>query len=158
LALVGALAGCGSSDSDDADPVDRPNPADCPALTSDDLVGGVLSDCFVAEGDVMVSGDLVIEPGATLYFGPGYGMSIEEGGSLVAEGTADAPILLTGLEQRPGFWKGLQFNGSYSSANHVDHVIVEYGGSDLWHSGQDGSRGGLIARSGAFLEVSNSLF
>jgi len=52
-------------------------------------------------------------------------------GSLVASGTAAAPITFTANTATPtaGFWGILHFECSATSASLLDHVIVEYGGA-----------------------------
>ncbi len=83
---------------------------------------------YLITGDIGVSGALTIAPGARLVFQAGETMSVNASGTLVAVGTADEPIVLTGEEQTRGYWGGLLFYQSNSTVNQLDHVTIEYGG------------------------------
>src|SRR5690606_37549947 len=67
---------------------------------------------------------LVLEPGVQLRFDLG-SLTLYQGSSLQAEGTAEKPIVLTGSYATPGAWGGVEL----STGSHVlRHVTVEYGG------------------------------
>jgi hypothetical protein len=97
---------------------------------------------------------LSIAPGVTLLFPANAGLDIETTGTLSAVGTAVQPVTFTGMQQTPGYWRGLQFTFS-NNANELDHTIVEYGG---------GAGGNTTANVGVFgtnslagrLSISNS--
>jgi hypothetical protein len=81
------------------------------------------------------SARLVIEPGAVVGFAAREGFSIEahDGealGAVVAQGTADAPILFTsGVKpQKAGDWSGLLWMGVPTADTVLDHVVIEYAG------------------------------
>ena len=88
---------------------------------------------YLLSGSVSVSAALTLDPGATVVFESGNGMTVWEDGSLVAVGTAVGPIVLTGAEQTPGYWAGLRFYHSNSTQNRLDHVTIEYGGG-YWNA------------------------
>jgi hypothetical protein len=81
-----------------------------------------------------------IEPGAILEFGPGARLVIGNsttGGTLMANGTADAPIQFTGTSATPGAWNGIEFqptaNGARYNAqgdviggSYFRHCIIQY--------------------------------
>ncbi len=75
---------------------------------------------------------LTIEPGTRVGFGDEEWLRVlGDEAALVAVGTADAPIVLTAFESTtPGHWQGIYFQNAMNPANRLDHVIVEYGGSD----------------------------
>ncbi|HRT56487.1 MAG TPA: lamin tail domain-containing protein [Candidatus Paceibacterota bacterium] len=58
---------------------------------------------------------LAIEPGTTVYLGPGVSVAVADGGRLVAEGTANAPIRFAVLPGSGARWGGITINGSASS-------------------------------------------
>jgi hypothetical protein len=85
--------------------------------------------------DLVVAADetLVIQPGVTVTAAAGVGIVVD--GALIAEGTADAPILFTGDAAAP--WRGITFEldavnatfegvGEYASGSIVDQAIVEH--------------------------------
>lgn len=84
------------------------------------LVGGAPSQILAT---------LTIEPGVELQFSSNGGFWISKSGALTAIGTADAPIVFTGMEKTPGFWQGIEFVSSDSKANIINHAVVEFGGS-----------------------------
>ncbi len=61
----------------------------------------------------------------TLQFGPSTEITV--GGSLVAIGTAAAPIRFLGAQPVRGYWRGLVF-ASNSPLNELAHVEVAHGG------------------------------
>ncbi|MFB1483170.1 hypothetical protein [Corallococcus sp. RDP092CA] len=97
------------------------------------------------------SGALTVEPGVRLQFEAESGLRITETGSLVARGTAQAPIVFTGRTQTPGYWKGLSIR-SLSPDNVLDHTQVSHGGSDSFccdYFTRDGSIRANISVGGA---------
>ena len=83
---------------------------------------------YLISGSLSVSAALTVSPGAQLVFEAGQEMSVYSDGSLAAVGTADRPIVLTGEEETRGYWGGLRFYQSNSTANQLDYVTIEYGG------------------------------
>ena len=89
------------------------------------------------------SGKLVIKPGVTLEFESDGQLSIDEGASgsppsLIAVGTAEKPILFTGVNKVKGAWKGIYFD-SPSPINEIAFATIEYasnlkqkGAIDVW--------------------------
>jgi len=57
---------------------------------------------------------LVIEPGVTVALGPGINITVADGGRLLAEATAEAPIRFT-RSGASGYWGHLTINGSVGS-------------------------------------------
>jgi len=56
---------------------------------------------------------------------------------LIANGTAEAPIVLTSAEESPapGDWAGIHFRGGPATGNVMSHVRIEYAGGDSGTSG-----------------------
>jgi hypothetical protein len=71
---------------------------------------------------------LEIAAGTTLLFSQDAGLVIAPEGSLVAVGTAEAPILFDSASGSPGSWKGVAIS-SLDSANRLEHVSLANGGS-----------------------------
>ncbi len=80
------------------------------------------SDDVTVDADVTVEAiaTLVIEPGVTVTFAPGAGLVIE--GELLAQGSADAPIVFTG-----DAWRGLSFEPGSQDASFVEVDDYERG-------------------------------
>ena len=154
LFLLGAglLLACGGED--DA-PDALPSPGADGLL---EITENITEDFTMTAGNVYVVGDidveagvtLTIEPGATVagkYVEDGLGSSdpakertrftIDSGAVLVAEGTAENPIVMTSEravvnnlgEPEPGDWKGLRVDGFDGSSGTMRYVRVEYGGA-----------------------------
>lgn len=86
-------------------------------------------------GNVRVtSGTLTVEPGTTIEFEQGTHLRFDNGTVVVADGTAAAPILFTGTQQSPGWWQGIWLEDTQNPNNVMDHVTIEYGGSETMHS------------------------
>ncbi len=78
------------------------------------------------DGNLQVSGGkLELPAGFTLAFKDGAAMTVGyyDTGSLVAQGTADKPVTLTGQRDEAGAWKGLNFHGK-ASANDVKNLVL----------------------------------
>jgi len=65
---------------------------------------------------------LTIEPGVTLQFQAGRSLRVE-GGRLLAEGTAEQPIVFT--RQGSGYWGGILLESTQAD-NRISHAVIEY--------------------------------
>jgi len=93
-------------------------------LTEDTVLTAGGSPYGISE-NILVSRDatLTIEPGATLRFGEERTLRVEQGGRLLAEGTAVQPIVFT--KQGDGYWGGILLQGTQED-NRITHAVVEY--------------------------------
>jgi hypothetical protein len=91
---------------------------------------------------IIIEGAVSIEPGARFEFSDLGGIWV--GGSLTAEGTADAPIVFEGVEPMAGAWRGIYFRRTTSDANRLAHVEVHHAGSYQWAGGRESSRGNVV--------------
>jgi len=100
---------------------------------------------YVAMNDLLVQGELIIEPGVVIAFNRDKRMEVSQAGILIAEGTDENMVRFTGIQMEPGYWQGIMFR-SPNSANVLNNVIIEYAGSKplfstykagLFISGQD---------------------
>ncbi len=78
--------------------------------------------------------ELTIEAGTQVEFVEAAGLYISSSGKLTINGTAQETVLLTGVEKKPGFWKGIGFDSS-PTRHVISHAIIEYGGNASHHSG-----------------------
>ncbi len=81
---------------------------------------------------------LSIEPGATLFFAAGAGITVQQGGRLVAEGAPYQHIRLTAVPGSGFRWSGVNFNHTLEE-NRLGYVDIEYGdglgtSTDVQHS------------------------
>lgn len=78
---------------------------------------------------------LTLEPGTSLYLAAGVNLTIANGGRLLAEGTAQAPIVLS---RPPGVatkWGGIVINGAAGSPEtRLVHAYIEGNGTTCIHS------------------------
>ncbi len=72
---------------------------------------------------------LTIEPGVTVEFAENAGITVSSDNSvLVASGSVDKPIVLTGQQEITGYWSGIRIN-SNSVENEISHTQIRYAGS-----------------------------
>ena len=148
---AGLLMACGSED--DSPKVPTPGTGDRIEITEN-----ITEDFTMAAGNIYIVGDVDVEAGATLTIEPGAivagkyvedglassdpakernRVTIDSGAVLIAEGTAENPIVMTseravvtGLgEPAPGDWKGIRVDGFAGSSGTMRYVRVEYGGA-----------------------------
>jgi hypothetical protein len=85
--------------------------------------------CYLADHNVSVSALLTLEAGVQIIFAQDVGMIVNSAGAISAQGTVDAPVVLTGERQIPGYWDGLVISFTNSFDNALSHVVIEYAGS-----------------------------
>jgi hypothetical protein len=110
---------------------------------------------YLIEGQVEVrrAATLTIEAGVEARFAPNTSVQIQ--GMLRGEGSAAAPVVITGASQAPGSWQGLVFHGTpeVPALGVFTHTTVEYGGKGTVggniyvHSGQVAISDSIIRRS-----------
>jgi len=71
---------------------------------------------------------LTLTEGAVLKFGDKALLEVPENATLTANGTPEKPVVLTGEVPIPGFWGGIEFQGSRSSGNLLRGMVVQYAG------------------------------
>ncbi len=89
-------------------------------------------------GNILVSENCMLRllPGAEVYFGDNAMLIVDSAARLVAQGTAEHPILFTSLRHDgwysflPGQWQTIWFY-NYSVGNVIDHAIIENGTGGL---------------------------
>lgn len=146
-----------SSDDDvvDPEPVAEPLVLDCSTITEatvlEDRGAGI---DYIWPCAVKVRAPLTIEAGVTIAFEQGGGLIIDDydtrTGALIANGTADKPIVFTGTSQTPGAWNRIYMD-SGDLNNILNHTIIEYAG------GTDGSLPALTNVNGSKVEVKNTV-
>jgi hypothetical protein len=127
-----------------------------PAATGE-ITGDFTADKVYAYGNYTLKGMVKIPSGVTVTFAPGStitadkttgenGLIILLGGKLIANGTADAPIVFTEKSKIGGSWAGIIMYGDApivnsasapapQSATSEDGLALKYGGSNATHNG-----------------------
>lgn len=104
-------------------------------ITTDQTLTDVESDPavpdYVVSGVLDVSATLTIQPGVVIAFQEDAGMRVNDGGAIIALGTAASGIVLTGEVKTAGYWRGLLFRAD-DRTSELSHVTVEYGGRAPW--------------------------
>ncbi len=86
---------------------------------------------YVVTGDLIVGAGavLTIDPGVTVFFNAGSGLTVSNGGRLLAEGTAAAPIRLApNPTTNTATWNGLALTNTQAD-NRLTHVDIQAAGS-----------------------------
>ena len=102
-------------------------------LTGSDVEGvvNVPAGCYEVPSSLTLGdGDLLtLSPGVILKFADGTRLTVNSGASLTANGTVANPIILSGLQQTPGFWEGVRFSFSNNLNNMFENVVLEFAGA-----------------------------
>lgn len=125
----------------DAESHFSPNPRDRVVLSGEvidnqRLKWPGLSVPYEVLDDLELSGNTIveIEPGATFKFAENTGLSVFRA-RLSARGKKDRPITFTGINQTPGYWKGIRYLDANSVDNALEHVAIRYGGAHPTYKG-----------------------
>ncbi len=110
------------------------NAVSCAATISNSLIVSDLTltePCYQVTADITVGqfADLVIPAGTILKFAQGVGITVSETGSLSANGTKQNPVIFTGQEDVAGYWRGIEYNRTYSADNQIVNSVIEYAGA-----------------------------
>jgi hypothetical protein len=131
LAAIAALllVGCGGGDEVTVEPVDCARSA-VVLQERFEQDTTLTRGCYLAQKTPVIAAAvrLTLEPGVTIVFSEGVAFDFGADQVLVASGTAEEPILLTGAVPTRGFWKGVRLDGNQSPDTRFDHVIIEYAG------------------------------
>ncbi len=75
---------------------------------------------------------LIVDPGVELRFAADASLSVEAGGVLHVQGTAEAPVRLTGHTDAPipAWWRGVRIlgDGNRPNLSTFSHAVIEYAG------------------------------
>jgi len=106
-------------------------------ITEETIFEDIIDDPAVADyivrGYLDIDALLTIDPGVVIAFEANavfFVAGINTTGVLKAIGTAAEPIVFTGVEKSPGFWRGISIQ-SKDVRNELTHTILEYAGSDF---------------------------
>jgi hypothetical protein len=156
---------------DDSDPVDNGDPAVPPTASADggttecqELPSRFTSSTTLEKGcyhaavspsfDSFVT--LTLAPGVTIVFEQDTGLVMRGGPALVAVGTAEAPILLTGAQKKRGFWQGVILESPEPDVSDFEYVTIEYAGADPIGASFRVPAAGLITSEAGYLSIHNS--
>lgn len=78
---------------------------------------------------VNARGELTIEPGVTIEMAPGTSMNIRETGGLKMVGTPAEPIIIKGVSDIAGAWKGINMDGT-NPMNEIGFAQISNAGED----------------------------
>jgi len=141
---------------------------------TDDATWPAMAVKYEANNSLDVQASVDIDPGATFQFqqeGP-YGLFVSEGGQLRADASGGNPVIFRGVEDTPGFWRGIFVHtevdnllrnvvvsdggGGYRSAN-IGVGISDPGALTIRNSTVSDSAGwGIIFEDGSFTEENNT--
>lgn len=107
---------------------------------------------YIVKDNISVNALLNLEPGVVVHLDEDIILTVESGGTLVAQGTEDNKITFTSSDEAGQvYWGGLLFNSS-SANNLLSHVKVSYGGGgDLMYL-----YGGVNSYAGANIGINEN--
>ena len=144
LTILGALfTSCSTSDDEGTiQPVEG------------ELIGAITTNRTIALGNYTLKGIVTIESGVTVIFNAGSTITanaadgvdalvVKNGGTLIMNGTASQPIVLTEQSKVPGSWGGIimygdapiRGAGDTTTKTSEDGLNYTYGGSNATHNG-----------------------
>ena len=84
---------------------------------------------YIVKKHIAVTAELIIDPGVVIAFSRDTRLEINDnGGILIAKGTADKKIGFRGVENGKGYWSGIVMR-SASNANEMEHAEITDAGS-----------------------------
>lgn len=111
---------------------------------------------YVVQAELQTNTEtLTIEAGTVVGFNAGLGMRMRINAALIAEGTAEKPIVLTGTTPERGWWKGVALEGTDDGRSVLNYVTVEFTGN---HGISGTQPAGLILAEDATARVEHSTF
>ncbi|MBV6640744.1 MAG: hypothetical protein KI791_08500 [Cyclobacteriaceae bacterium] len=130
------------------------------AITTDLTLENIIEDPtqidYLVTGNVTASAMLTIEPGVVIHFQENTMLTIDQAGSIKAEGTESDSIIFTSVNEGGGIlWKGI-FIGSGSSQNIIKYAKVMYAGNEAMNFTGDDFKAGIGVNSGGNIRVENS--
>ncbi|GAB3266278.1 hypothetical protein GCM10027347_34190 [Larkinella harenae] len=112
---------------------------------------------YIVTKSIAVSHELTIEPGVVIAFERDTRLDINDnGGLIIAKGTAEKKIRFIGVQKNKGFWSGIMIY-SGSNANVFEHIEVMHAGSRPILSSTKAAMA-LFGGGKAQIALKNSLF
>ncbi len=92
--------------------------------------------CYLVNSSVRLrETNLTVDAGVVLKFADRTGISVSDDSSLTVNGTQAKPVVFTGQQRTVGYWSGLSFVYSNNVKNTLEHLVVEYAGTNTDTSG-----------------------
>ncbi|MDP3501746.1 MAG: hypothetical protein Q8S33_15520 [Myxococcales bacterium] len=149
--VVAVVSGCGPATS---------GPCVAEALTTAAVAGGKTLapfSCWTADREINVSdGTLAIGEGVTITFAQNASLRVTGQGRLRAVGTAAAPIVLRGQDDRRGAWKGVGVSTD-ATDNRLEHVQLTGAGNAAWTGNNDSKAALFVDDVGGLALVSTRI-
>ena len=108
---------------------------------------------YIVTRPIDINATATFEAGIRVGFEEEAGLRVNDGGAVLAQGTQDAPIWMTGVEDPPGFWRGLYFRAD-DVTSELDHVFIEHGGH-IWGGVDEAAT--IVVGNDAQLSLTNSV-
>lgn len=148
LLFIGVLASCSSSDEGTTAPIVK-------IPVEGEISGDITTNTTYAYGNYTLDGIVEIQPGVTVTFEAGSkivcdktvstsnALVVLNGGKLIINGTAEAPVVFTEASKTPGSWGGIimygdapaKVAGGGTTSTSEDGNNITYGGSNPTHNG-----------------------
>lgn len=139
LIIAGSYTACKKKDNNNTPTVTKdPITIGC----NDDIPNGKLVDDPDRPVDYRftckysINSDVTIDAGTVIEFETDAGLSVGDKGSLSSNGTASAPVIMTGVDKTVGSWKGIIFD-SDDTKNKLMYTNIMYAGGSAFNSNGD---------------------
>jgi hypothetical protein len=109
---------------------------------------------YTVTNNLVMSARLIIDPGVQIKVSSDFMIRITQNGSILANGTETAPIVISGTSDLAGFWRGIWIQ-STNIENSLNHLHLSGAGSNTMTTGA--SRSGLLLTS-ARVGINNCRF
>lgn len=86
---------------------------------------------YIVSGLIDIDAEVILEPGIRIGFEEDAGFRINDGAALLALGTQEDSIIMTGIEETDGFWKGILFRAD-DVTSELKYVEIHYAGSEAF--------------------------
>lgn len=134
--ILSACGGGNEINKPSGSPIARPNiPCDNPIETLPPVIREykqlIQGQCYLVNEAVRIDpgGYLEIFGNTKIAFELGTSLVVS-GGALVAQGTAEQPILFTGRRELSGQWQGIAFHHQGNVSSYLQYAIIEYAGGE----------------------------
>lgn len=147
--------GCKKETDDDPEVEEIPITLECSSVFDDMILKNDpnLDVDYIVPCVIDLYAGLSIEAGTVIQFETDAGFAVYSGGFIASNGTQAQPVVMKGVVDQKGVWKGIYVE-SNDVRNLINHTQIKNGGGESFNSNDD--RGSIILYAGGRLTLQNS--